>query len=58
MPRVRPDVRASNVGFDDGRRWMEEVRFRSAHVEHLAGPDSMVVGIKGVPGAERIADSC
>ena len=46
MPRVRPDVRASNVGFDDGRRWMEEVRFRSAHVEHLAGPDSMVVGIK------------
>jgi O-methyltransferase domain/Dimerisation domain len=37
-------------GFDytgrDCMGWMKEVGFREAHVEHLAGPDSMVVGIK------------
>jgi len=26
--------------------WMREVGFRETYVEHLAGPDSMVVGIK------------
>ena len=26
--------------------WFEEVGFRQTYVEHLAGPDSMVVGIK------------
>jgi hypothetical protein len=26
--------------------WMKECGFREAHVEHLGGPDSMVVGIK------------
>ncbi len=26
--------------------WMREAGFREAHVEHLVGPDSMVVGIK------------
>jgi hypothetical protein len=37
-------------GFDftgaDGCRWMCEAGFREAYVQHLAGPDSMVVGIK------------
>ncbi len=37
-------------GFDftgaDCIGWMKEVGFREAHVEHLAGPDSMVVGIR------------
>jgi len=37
-------------GFDytgaDCRGWMQEVGFRETWVEHLAGPDSMVVGIK------------
>jgi len=26
--------------------WMKEAGFRDAHVEHLVGPDSMVVGLK------------
>jgi hypothetical protein len=37
-------------GFDytsaDCIGWMKEVGFREAYVEHLVGPDSMVVGIK------------
>ena len=37
-------------GFDytgaDCQRWMRQVGFRTTRVEHLAGPDSMVVGIK------------
>jgi hypothetical protein len=37
-------------GFDytgaDCRGWMEEAGFRDTYVEHLAGPDSMVVGMK------------
>ena len=37
-------------GFDytgaDCKSWMAEVGFRDTYVEHLAGPDSMVVGIK------------
>ena len=37
-------------GFDftgaDGRRWFTEAGFRDTRVEHLAGPDSMVIGIK------------
>lgn len=37
-------------GFDytgaDCQRWMRETGFRETRVEHLAGPDSMVVGIK------------
>jgi hypothetical protein len=37
-------------GFDftgaDCQSWMREVGFRETRVEHLAGPDSMVVGIK------------
>ncbi len=37
-------------GFDytgaDCRQWMMEAGFRDARVEHLVGPDSMVVGIK------------
>ncbi|HZI20851.1 MAG TPA: methyltransferase [Pyrinomonadaceae bacterium] len=37
-------------GFDytgaDCRAWMSEVGFRETRVEHLAGPDSMVVGVK------------
>ena len=37
-------------GFDytgaDCRSWMREVGFQGTEVEHLAGPDSMVVGIK------------
>jgi O-methyltransferase domain/Dimerisation domain len=37
-------------GFDytgaDCRGWMEETGFRESYVEHLLGPDSMVVGIK------------
>lgn len=37
-------------GFDytgaDCTGWMKEVGFRSGRVEHLCGPDSMVVGIK------------
>ena len=37
-------------GFDytgaDCRRWMREAGFRETRVEHLAGPDSMVVGVK------------
>jgi hypothetical protein len=38
------------VGFDytgaDCRAWMADAGFRDSYVEHLAGPDSMVVGIK------------
>ena len=37
-------------GFDytaaDCRGWMQEAGFRESRVEHLVGPDSMVVGIK------------
>ncbi len=37
-------------GFDytgaDGQRWMREVGFADTYVERLAGPDSMIVGIK------------
>jgi hypothetical protein len=37
-------------GFDytgaDCRSWMQEAGFRETRVEHLVGPDSMVVGIK------------
>ena len=37
-------------GFDftgaDCQGWMQQAGFRSTRVEHLAGPDSMVVGIK------------
>ena len=37
-------------GFDytgaDCRGWMAEAGFRETYVEHLVGPDSMVVGIK------------
>jgi hypothetical protein len=37
-------------GFDytgaDCRQWMGEAGFRETRVEHLAGPDSMVVGVK------------
>ena len=37
-------------GFDytgeDCSRWMREAGFRETRVEHLAGPDSMVVGVK------------
>jgi hypothetical protein len=37
-------------GFDytgaDCRTWMEEAGFRESYVEHLVGPDSMVVGVK------------
>jgi hypothetical protein len=37
-------------GFDytgaDCRGWMQETGFRKSYVEHLVGPDSMVVGIK------------
>jgi hypothetical protein len=37
-------------GFDytgaDGSRWLQEAGFRQARVEHLLGPDSMLVGIK------------
>lgn len=38
------------AGFDytgaDCQRWMKEAGFRETRVEHLVGPDSMVVGIK------------
>ena len=38
------------AGFDytgaDGQRWMQEAGFRKTYVEHLVGPDAMVVGIK------------
>jgi hypothetical protein len=37
-------------GFDytgaDCRTWMQEAGFRESYIEHLVGPDSMVVGIK------------
>jgi hypothetical protein len=37
-------------GFDytgaDCRGWMREAGFRDTRVEHLVGPDSMVVGVK------------
>jgi precorrin-6B methylase 2 len=37
-------------GFDytgaDCRAWMQEIGFRDIYVEHLVGPDSMVVGVK------------
>ena len=38
------------AGFDytgaDCRGWMKEAGFRETHVEHLLGPESMVIGIK------------
>jgi precorrin-6B methylase 2 len=37
-------------GFDytgaDCQEWLREIGFRETYVEHLAGPDSMVVGVK------------
>jgi len=40
----------TQAGFDypaaDCRSWMTEVGFRNSYTEPLAGPDSMVVGIK------------
>jgi ubiquinone/menaquinone biosynthesis C-methylase UbiE len=40
----------TEAGFDytgaDCMSWMKEAGFRNSHVEHLVGPDSMVVGIK------------
>jgi hypothetical protein len=40
----------SRGGFDytgkDCTGWMKEVVFREARVEHLLGPESMVIGIK------------
>ncbi|MEP7366123.1 MAG: methyltransferase [Acidobacteriota bacterium] len=40
----------TNGGFDytgaDCQGWMREAGFRETRVEHLAGPDSMVIGIK------------
>lgn len=37
-------------GFDytgaDGQSWLREAGFKDTRVEHLAGPDSMVIGIK------------
>ena len=37
-------------GFDytgaDCQEWMRDVGFRETRVEHLVGPDSMVIGIK------------
>lgn len=40
----------SGLGFDftgeDCRTWMAETGFQNSYVEHLNGPDSMVVGIK------------
>jgi hypothetical protein len=36
----------SNHTGDDCQRWMRDVGFRETYVEHLVGPDSMVVGIK------------
>ena len=37
-------------GFDytgsDCQNWMKEAGFASTRVEHLVGPDSMVIGIK------------
>ena len=37
-------------GFDDTgadcRAWMKKAGFRKTYVEHLVGPDSMVVAIK------------
>ena len=38
------------AGFDytgaDCRGWMHEVGFRESRVEHLGGPESMVIGLK------------
>ena len=31
---------------DDCRTWMQDTGFRESYVEHLVGPDSMVVGVK------------
>lgn len=43
-------------GFDytgaDCRGWMQQVGFRETRVEHLAGPDSMVVALKAARGCE------
>ncbi len=40
----------TNAGFDytgaDCRGWMQAAGFRETRVEHLVGPDSMVIGIK------------
>jgi hypothetical protein len=37
-------------GFDytgaDCMKWMKDAGFQNAYVEHLVGPDSMVVGVK------------
>ena len=33
-------------GVDHVLGWMQEAGFRESYVEHLIGPDSMVVGIK------------
>lgn len=48
---MRPNMLIeTNGGFDysgkDCMGWMKKVGFRKTHVEHLVGPDSMVIGIK------------
>jgi hypothetical protein len=46
------------AGFDytgaDCRQWMREVGFPKTRVEHLVGPDSMVIGAKRTPTASCI----
>jgi O-methyltransferase len=40
----------TDAGFDftgaDCRQWMKDAGFRETRVEHLTGPESMVIGIK------------
>ena len=38
--------KASTYTGADCQAWMREAGFRETRVEHLVGPDSMVVGIK------------
>ncbi len=42
----------------DCRAWMADAGFRDSYVEHLAGPDSMVVRIKYPRDDDASAGSC
>ena len=46
--RGRQEDWPDNINHDDGNfvRWMKEAGFSAVRVEHLVGPDSMVIGLK------------
>jgi hypothetical protein len=48
LMRLNTLIEGLGFGFTgaDCRGWMAETGFKGSYVEHLVGPDSMIVGIK------------